>query len=791
MTIDGDRRITVTAADERGYAYALTELAARVEAHGLDGIVRGTDETHLGGAPVRSVCRSFSSVRHDLGWFRDRTFWTRYLDHLARQRFNRFHLALGMQFNFQAGAIGPQVVTDNYLCFAYPFLLDVPGFEVRAQGVSDDERDRNLAALAHIARETRRRGMRFQLGLWNHAYDYGQEAEHWFPILGIGPESHAPYSAAAAAALVRAVPDIDGLTFRVHYEGGISDDGHEVFWEQVFQALSDVGRPLDIDLHAKGVDQAILDAVAKPNLRPTLSAKYAAEHQGLPYHQAAIRHLEQPMPVPEGMELRGTAEFSRRFTRYGYGDFLSEDRGVDLLFRIWPGTQRLLLWGDPVLASGYGRAATFAGAQGVELCEPLTFKGRKGPGEPGGRDPYVDDELRLGLEDWRKYAYTYVLWGRLLDDPDADPETWRRHLRVAHGPAAPDVEAALGALSRVLPLVTMAHVPSASNNAYWPELYTDLPISPSLHVHPYSWDTPNPTHWGNASPLDPGLFYGVDEYVDDALAGELGGRYTPLEVAAWLEALAAEGAGATARASAAIEDPDPQSRRTLVDLEVLARLGRFFAGKFRAAVEYAFYERTGDPDLLAGAIRVLEEAHAAFAEIPGVVAGVYQEDLTFGVWPTERGHWADRLPAMADDLRALRFEHERVADAGRAAAGLVERRAERWRLKGARLHAASTFRRGEPYEVRLSFDQPASVSGGTLHHRPVDQSAAYGTVPMTQDGDGLVGRVPGEATDTPFPLMFFMEVQREGDHPTLFPGLDATLANQPYVLVHSDGYEAR
>ena len=664
FTVEGDRasglRATVAAGGERGFAYALTELAGCIASEGLGGIAAGIDETHAPATPVRGVCRSFSAVHHDLPWFRDRAFWAGYLDHLAGQRFNRFHLALGMQYNFGFGANGPQTATDNYLCFAYPFLVEVPGYEgVRVQGLTDDDRDRNLAALRHIARETRRRGMSFQLGLWNHAYDYGKGSEHWYPVLGIGRESHAGYCAAAVRHLLEVVPDIDGVTFRVHYEGGVPD-GHAAFWARMFDALDDLGRPIAVDLHAKGVDQAILDAVDKPNLRATLSAKYAAEHLGLPYHQASIRSLEAPIPVPEGYELMGTAEFSRRFTRYGYADFLREDRRVDVAFRIWPGTQRLLLWGDPVFAAGYARASTFAGAQGLEISEPSHFAGRKGSGSVGGHDPYADDELRLGLADWRKHRYTYLLWGRLLYDPDTDPEVWRRHLRAEYGPAAGAVETALGVLSRVLPLVTMAHMPSASNNAYWPEMYTDLPISPSVLAPPYWWDTPSPTNFGAASPLDPTMFYGVDEYVHDDLGGALTGRYSPLEVAEWLEGFAADGEAAIEAAEGVIDPSSQQARRAIVDLRVLVQLARFFSGKFRSAVEYAYHRRTGDPDLLVRTIELLEQAHTAYAAIPEIVAGVYRDEIPFGERPSERGHWSDRLPAMHDDLRALRLELERL-----------------------------------------------------------------------------------------------------------------------------------
>jgi hypothetical protein len=79
------------------------------------------------------------------------------------------------------------------------------------------------------------------------------------------------------------------------------------------------------------------------------------------------------------------SEALRRFIRYGYGDVLREDRDYGLIWRIWPGSQRLLLWGDPLFAAGYGREAHFGGSQGMEIFEPLSFKAvNRGPGHRGG-----------------------------------------------------------------------------------------------------------------------------------------------------------------------------------------------------------------------------------------------------------------------------------------------------------------------------------------------------------------------------------------------------------------------
>ena len=345
---------------------------------------------------------------------------------------------------------------------------------------------------------------------------------------------------------------------------------------------------------------------------------------------------------------------SRRFTRYGYADLLRQDRRYDVLYRVWPGTHRLLLWGDPVTGRGYAHAFAFGGARGVELFEPLAFSGRRGSGRPGGRNPYADADLRPPAGDWVKYAHTYRLWGRLLYDPEAGPEQWRPALEAELGGAgAAAAEAALACASRILPLVTTAHHPSAANNSYWPEVYTDIPIVEGSHPHPYR-DTPTPRRCGTVSPLDPALFCGVEEYVAERLAGTSSGRYGPPEVARWLEQLA--GAALHHLTLASEQAPDwaaPPFRRWAIDVRIEAGLGRFFAGKLRAATGYALFERTGDVASLRAARTHYRAARAAWAETAGAARGVYQDDLAFGPEPHLRGHWADRLAAIDADLAAM------------------------------------------------------------------------------------------------------------------------------------------
>ena len=64
-----------------------------------------------------------------------------------------------------------------------------------------------------------------------------------------------------------------------------------------------------------------------------------------------------------------------------------------------------------------------------------------------------------------------------------------------------------------------------------------MPIVDASRPHPYR-DTPEPKRFGTVSPLDPGLFIGIEDFVDEVLRGERSARYSPVRVAAWLDDLA-------------------------------------------------------------------------------------------------------------------------------------------------------------------------------------------------------------------------------------------------------------
>ncbi|MGH2525176.1 MAG: hypothetical protein ACRDG2_00380, partial [Actinomycetota bacterium] len=276
-------------ADVRGLVYAVLELADRVEhADEARAAVPSEPIVQRPENRVRSVTRLFCSEVEDKPWFHDETFWDRYLSMLVAQRFNRFSLTLGLGYNY------PRGVTDAYLYFAYPFLVSVPGYDVRVPQLPDEERDRNLHMLRFISEQTTARGIDFQLGLWTHAFQWIDSPEAHHTIEGLTPDRHAAYCRDAVRMLLDECPAIGGLTFRIHGESGVPERSW-AFWKTVFGGVESSGRRVGIDLHAKGLDERTLRDALETGMPVTVSPKFWAEHIGLPYHQAAIRELKRPV----------------------------------------------------------------------------------------------------------------------------------------------------------------------------------------------------------------------------------------------------------------------------------------------------------------------------------------------------------------------------------------------------------------------------------------------------------------------------------------------------------------
>ena len=154
------------------------------------------------------------------------------------------------------------------------------------------------------------------------------------------------YCRDALTAVRKACPAISSVALRIHGESGVAEGSYD-FWKTVFDGVPRCGRKVEIDLHAKGIDTAMIANALSTGMPVNVSPKYWAEHFGMPYHQTAIRDLELPVAGHSGKGLMTLSEGSRIATRYGYADLLRDDRQYTIRHRIFSGTQRLLLWAIP------------------------------------------------------------------------------------------------------------------------------------------------------------------------------------------------------------------------------------------------------------------------------------------------------------------------------------------------------------------------------------------------------------------------------------------------------------
>ncbi len=92
---------------------------------------------------------------------------------------------------------------------------------------------------------------------------------------------------------------------------------------------------------------------------------------------------------------------------------------------------------------------------------------------------------------------------------------------------------------------------------------------------------------------------GSTKHAGELLAGTQSGKYSPIDVAQWLDNLATRIDGLLAMVGA---PSSVETKRLAIDAGIQAGLASFFATKFRAGVLFAIHERTNDAQALKGAL---------------------------------------------------------------------------------------------------------------------------------------------------------------------------------------------
>ena len=112
--------IIIYANDYRGFVYAITEIVDIIKYSENNNLIIKTQIIEKPTTKIRSISKCFESIDEDKEWFYNKNSWDEYLTLLISERFNRFTLTLGMQYNYP---YGNEFIKDVYLYLPYPFIV--------------------------------------------------------------------------------------------------------------------------------------------------------------------------------------------------------------------------------------------------------------------------------------------------------------------------------------------------------------------------------------------------------------------------------------------------------------------------------------------------------------------------------------------------------------------------------------------------------------------------------------------------------------------------------------------
>ncbi|MFC1739587.1 hypothetical protein ACFL1G_11165 [Planctomycetota bacterium] len=625
----GKKLLLTTGADDRGLMYALLDIAESIgfssdPENPLSKVENIREKPYVA---ERALSKYTMHKLHFESYFFDEEYWARYLDVLAKNRFNTFALLFGYE-------------NQGYFSPPYPYFFDVEGFpEVNVVGLTKDEQKRNLDMLNRLIEMTHERGINFTLGIWDHFYRVHDADRPGLPdiqeiVSGLTRKTLVPYTKAALAKLLQLVPNIDTIHFRMHYESGLRTEEYEQFWGNIFETVKNVRPDIRFDARAKGLPDPLINKAIKMGINFRITTKYWTEQLGLPFHPTSIFRENQ---------------FERR---HGYADLLRYPQKYKIHWRLWNcGARHVLLWGDPDYVRRFAGSTHLYDGEGFEINEPLATKMWY---HPHDMEPFELLRPQYQYYDWEfeRYWHFFQLFGRLGYNPETPPEIWRREFEKRFGKqAAPFVEKAIHHASQILPRIVAYCLPleqygedRSSCCGGWVEKQRreDLPL------------------YADAPPSDAQQFLSMDDAARFNLEGFESAKIWPQETSKWFAAAAAEVMELVEKAEGQIgSNTNKEFFSTMVDLKILANLALYHSRRIHAGLAWASFKRNYDLNAFDDAIYHENSAIQAWQKIVDTASDVYAEDLKMGSKEFQaQGHWKDELVQLRIGLKKLQAKRK-------------------------------------------------------------------------------------------------------------------------------------
>jgi hypothetical protein len=746
--------------DDRGLMYAELDVADRIGWSGDPSTplseVRDTVEKPA--VSERALSLYTMSRAYWESRFYDQDYWARYLDLLAKNRFN----SLVVIFGYENG---------GFLAPCYPYFFDIEQFpDVRMVGITRPEQHRNLEALNRLIEMAHARGLNVTVGIWDHIYRGGVQgggipgADKTLSkptaglVWGLTEKNVTSYTVAALAEFLRRVPKVDAIQFRMHDESGLKKAEQEAFWREVFRVMKQQAPKVRFDARAKGLPDTVIDAGLEMGVNLRITTKYWMEQMGMPFHPTHINRQNQ---------------FDRR---HSYADLLRYPQRYKVHWRLWNGgTARVLLWGDPDYARRFALSTHLYNGDGFEVNEPLCTKMEA---QPHDRKPFelLNPKYRYYDYEFERYWHFFQVFGRVGYNPEVPGDVWQREFAKRFGKeAAPYVEKALHRASGVLPRIVAACYP-----------YSYFPMTRGWAEKQRLGDLPR---YAKAEGSDIQQFASFDEEAKNLVEGGETAKTRPGETSRWFTKAASDITAQVVQADKHVgSHRNKEFDSTITDLKILANLALYHARRIPAAVNYCVFQRTGDATALDAAIGHERTAIEAWRQLVAAAGDVYNQDLTMGVRGAGLcGHWKDELAALEKGLVALERQRRDLQP------GVATRHAPRYAVRPddvgiaglVVIHQAITAARaGKPLAVTAQVRAPAGVKWVHLRYRSVNQHEDYRTLPMlpTSEKDCYRAVVPPEHIVPAWDFMYLIEIMDNRGNGRIYPDLNK---ETPYIVVRT------
>jgi hypothetical protein len=622
----GKKGLLVSGADDRGLMYALLDVADRIgwaeDPKNPFSEVRNIEEKPAVSERALSIYTMHQGNFES--YFYDESYWERYLDMLAKNRYNTFALLFGYE-------------NWGYFSPPYPYFFDIEEFpNVKVIGITENKQLKNLRALNRIIDMTHERGMDFTLGIWDHIYRGGVQGPKDRAgkptegiVWGLTADNLTAYTRLALTKFLKLVPDLDAIQFRMHGESGLKRNEMGGFWENIYRVMNEYAPDVRFDARAKNFPDSLIDKAVEMNVNMRICTKYWMEQMGLPFHPTHIH--------PDNQHDR----------RHGYADLLRYPQRYKMHWRLWTGgTTRVLLWGDPEYVRRFAESTHLYDGEGFEVTEPMATKMQDHPHE---MEPFELLKPEYQYYDWEfeRYWHFFQVFGRVGYNPDTPAEIWHREFEKRFGKeAGVAVERAIHHASKILPRIVAYTYP-----------YNMFPTTRGWVGKQRMKDLPE---YAKALPSDTQQFQSIDEAAKNRMEGIDSAQFSPEQSSRWFTRISKDVLSLVEQAEQKIgEHRNKEFDSTIVDLKILSYLALYHSHRAMAGLNYALFEHSGDINALDDAIEQESNAISAWSTLVESAGDIYHENLMMGRASADlTGHWRDELPKLNGGLDKLREQRK-------------------------------------------------------------------------------------------------------------------------------------